>query len=114
MVYTVDQRMSSPSPFIKMFRDLIGHKVILELKNEVVMKGTLKSCDVYFNFELIDVEVLNHAAFPQLPIIDSTTVRGSAVHYVYLPPDEIDLAQLAETSRSRILGKPFGSSKSKN
>ena len=97
-----------------MFRDLIGHKVILELKNEVVMKGTLKSCDVYFNFELIDVEVLNHAAFPQLPIIDSTLVRGSAVHYVYLPPDEIDLAQLAEMSRFRVLATPLGTAKSHN
>lgn len=106
--------MSAPSPFVKMFRDLVGHKVILELKNEVVMKGTLKSCDVYFNFELVDVEVLNHAAFPQLPLINSTLVRGSAVHYVYLPPDEIDLDQLAEMSRSRVLTTPLGTSKSRN
>ena len=89
--------------FQRMFDSLIGHKVVVELKNELVLKGTLENCDSLMNFKLIDIEILNRQAFPQLPKISKATIRGSSICYVNLPPDAINLERLHQMSREQKL-----------
>ncbi|KAK8893290.1 U6 snRNA-associated Sm-like protein LSm2 [Tritrichomonas musculus] len=89
-----------PSLFQPFFRTLIGHRVIAELKNEVVIKGILQSCDNYLNLSLIDVEVLNRKAFPQLGPIADTFIRGSSIRYIHLPPEDVDLKRLRDLTQS--------------
>ena len=85
--------------FQRMFSGLVGHKIVVELKNQVVLKGTLEHCDNMMNFKLLDIEILYHAAFPQLPRLGSATIRGSAICYIYLPPNEVNLERLHQESR---------------
>jgi small nuclear ribonucleoprotein (snRNP)-like protein len=87
-----------------MFRSLVGAKVIVELKNHLVMKGTLQSSDDYLNLLLVEVEVLNAGSFPQLNRISEAFVRGSAVNVVHLPPEDVDLAQVRALSRAEAGG----------
>ena len=83
-----------PNLFQPFFRSLIGHKVIAELKNEVVIKGVLQTCDFYLNLTLVDVEVLNRKAFPQLDPIGDIFIRASSVRYICLPPDGVNVDRL--------------------
>ena len=93
-------RTKKASLFEPFFKTLIGHKVIAELKNEVVIKGILQSCDFYLNLQLIDVEVLNKKAFPQLGPIADTFIRGSSIRYIHLPPEDVDLPRLRALTQS--------------
>lgn len=88
------------SLFEPFFKTLIGHKIIAELKNEVVIKGVLQSCDFYLNLSMIDVEVLNRKAFPQLGPIADTFIRGSSIRYIHLPPEDVDLPRLKALTES--------------
>jgi U6 snRNA-associated Sm-like protein LSm2 len=85
--------------FQTLFRDLLGHTVIVELKNDVVMKGILQASDDFLNLRLIEIEILNAATFPQLPKITQAFVRGSAVSCVHLPPDGVHLERVRGMSR---------------
>jgi U6 snRNA-associated Sm-like protein LSm2 len=90
--------------FQTMFRSLVGNKVIVELKNDFVMKGTLQSSDDCLNLLLVEVEVLNAASYPQLTRISEAFIRGSAVNVIHLPPDDIDLAKVRALSRAAAGG----------
>jgi U6 snRNA-associated Sm-like protein LSm2 len=89
----------SSQVFQGMFKSLKGHKVIVELKNEVVLKGILQHSDNYFNLKLMEVEVLDSESFPQLPRLSSAFVRGSAVKYVHLPPEDVKLDKIRALCR---------------
>ena len=93
--------------FVRMFEGLVGHQIVVVMKNEVVVKGTLEWCDGNMNMKLVDVDVLNRAAFPQLPKVSSLTLRGSAVMYVNLPPDAVDIERLHAISRERVMIEPL-------
>jgi U6 snRNA-associated Sm-like protein LSm2 len=86
--------------FAQLFQDLIGNRVIIELKNDVIMKGILHSSDSFLNLRLVEIEVLNSPLFPQLPRITQAFVRGSSVTCVHLPPEEVDLARVRAMSRA--------------
>ena len=87
-------RMEGKTLFQSLFKSLQGQLVIVELKNNAVIKGELQFCDNYYNLKLVAAEVLNKAAFPQLPKISSVFIRGSSICYVHLPPEEVDLNKL--------------------
>lgn len=91
--------MEKQSLFQSFFKTLYGQTIIIELKNNVVMKGQIESCDLYFNTKLVDIEVLNRSAFPQLPKITSAFVRGSSIRYVHLPLEVVDLDKLHKDTK---------------
>ena len=91
--------MEKQSLFQSFFKRLYGQTIIIELKNNVVMKGQIESCDFYFNIKLVDIDVLNHSAFPQLPKVTSALVRGSSIRYIHMPPEEVDLERLHRETR---------------
>jgi small nuclear ribonucleoprotein (snRNP)-like protein len=87
--------------FPTLFKALKGYRIIIELKNNVVMKGIVQHTDNFLNIKLGDVEILNADAFPQMPRVSSAFIRGSAVGCVHLPPDGVDLPKMRAICRAQ-------------
>lgn len=51
---------------ISFFKTLIDHEVTVELKNDIQLKGTLKSVDQYLNIKLDDIQVVEELKYPHL------------------------------------------------
>jgi small nuclear ribonucleoprotein (snRNP)-like protein len=52
--------------FFSFFKTLVGKEVAVELKNDVVVTGTLVSVDQYLNVKLTNVNVVDTERYPQL------------------------------------------------
>lgn len=48
------------------FKTLVDHEVTVELKNDIQLKGTLKSVDQYLNIKLDDISVVEELKYPHL------------------------------------------------
>ena len=48
------------------FKTLVDHEVTVELKNDVSIRGTLKSVDQFLNIKLEDVSVVEEVRYPHL------------------------------------------------
>jgi small nuclear ribonucleoprotein (snRNP)-like protein len=48
------------------FKTLIDHEVTVGLKNDIQIKGTLKSVDQYLNIKLDDIQVVEELKYPHL------------------------------------------------
>ena len=58
--------MSSHQIFHTFFQTLHGKVVVVELKNDLAIRGTLHSVDQYLNIKLNNTEVVEKERFPQL------------------------------------------------
>lgn len=86
--------------FYKVFRSLEGKEIVVELKNDFAVRGTLHSVDQFLNFKLVGVSAVDAVKYPQLNSLKSTFIRGSVVRYVHLPGDAIDTVSLQDASRA--------------
>ena len=68
--------------FFSFFKTLVGKEVAVELKNDIVMTGTLVSVDQYLNVKLKNVSVINAESHPQLAALKNCFIRGSTVRYL--------------------------------
>jgi len=48
------------------FKTLVDHEVTVELKNDISIKGTLKSVDQFLNIKLDNIEVSDELKYPHL------------------------------------------------
>jgi small nuclear ribonucleoprotein (snRNP)-like protein len=48
------------------FKTLVNHEVTVELKNDISVRGTLKSVDQYLNIKLDDISVVEELKYPHL------------------------------------------------
>jgi small nuclear ribonucleoprotein (snRNP)-like protein len=48
------------------FKTLIDHEVTVELKNDIQLKGKLKSVDQYLNIKLDEIQVVEELKYPHL------------------------------------------------
>lgn len=48
------------------FKTLVEHEITVELKNEVQIRGTLKSVDQYLNIKLDNAEAVDEVRWPHL------------------------------------------------
>lgn len=78
---------------------MVGKEIAVELKNDVVMTGTLHSVDQYLNVKLIDVHVVQEEKYPQLLALQSCFIRGSVVRYIQIPPEHVDTELLQDAAR---------------
>jgi U6 snRNA-associated Sm-like protein LSm2 len=85
--------------FFSFFKSLIGQEVIVELKNDVQVRGVLTSVDQFLNLKLREARAVDETAHPHLLSIRTCFVRGSVVRYVVLPPDAVDTKLLHDASR---------------
>lgn len=49
-----------------LFKTLVDHEITVELKNEVCIRGTLKSVDQYLNIKLDNAEATDEGKWPHL------------------------------------------------
>lgn len=52
--------------FYSFFKTLVDHEVTVELKNDIQIRGTLKSVDQYLNIKLDDIQVVEDLKYPHL------------------------------------------------
>jgi small nuclear ribonucleoprotein (snRNP)-like protein len=57
------------------FKTLVNHEVTVELKNDISVRGTLKSVDQYLNIKLDDISVVEEMKYPHL-VREEHTIRG--------------------------------------
>ena len=48
------------------FKTLVDHEVTVELKNDISIKGVLKSVDQFLNIKLDDIQVVEELKYPHL------------------------------------------------
>ena len=85
--------------FYSFFKTLGGQRVVVELKSDLSIEGTLSSVDQYLNIKLKDIRVLNEQEHPHLASVQNCFIRGSVVRYVHLPAASVDTQLLQDSSR---------------
>lgn len=85
--------------FFSFFKTLTNTPITLELKNDILIRGTLKSVDQYLNLKLDDIQVLNEDKYPHLSSVRNIFVRGSVVRYVHLDKERVDVGLLEDATR---------------
>ncbi|KAF2789936.1 U6 snRNA-associated Sm-like protein LSm2 [Melanomma pulvis-pyrius CBS 109.77] len=85
--------------FFSFFKTLVEHEITVELKNEVCIRGRLKSVDQYLNIKLDNAEATDETRWPHLCSTSDMFIRGSVVRYVHLPGGAIDTALLEDATR---------------
>lgn len=85
--------------FYSFFKTLESKNVLVELKNDLKIKGVLHSVDQYLNIKLDGVEVINPGEHPHLQSVTSTFIRGSVVRYVHIEPADVDTTLLQDATR---------------
>ncbi|OMP87605.1 U6 snRNA-associated Sm-like protein LSm2 [Diplodia seriata] len=81
------------------FKTLVDHEVTVELKNDISIRGTLKSVDQFLNIKLDDIHVVEELKYPHLSSVKNVFIRGSVVRYVHLPGAAVDTALLEDATR---------------
>lgn len=64
------------------FKTLVDHEVTVELKNDISIRGTLKSVDQYLNIKLDDIQVVEELKYPHLvrrALLSSLVVVGGRI-----------------------------------
>jgi len=89
--------------FYSFFKSLIGKDVVIELKNDLSICGTLHSVDQYLNIKLTDINVTDAEKYPHMLSVRTVFVRGSVVRYVQLPADEVDTQLLQDAARREAI-----------
>ena len=52
--------------FPSYFKTLVGKEVVVELKNDLAISGTLHSVDQFLNVKLTNTKVVNEAKYPHM------------------------------------------------
>eukprot|EP01126_Amoeba_proteus_P017075 TRINITY_DN1807_c0_g1_i2.p1 TRINITY_DN1807_c0_g1~~TRINITY_DN1807_c0_g1_i2.p1 ORF type:complete len:104 (+),score=20.33 TRINITY_DN1807_c0_g1_i2:95-406(+) len=86
--------------FYSFFKTLIGHTVTVELKNDLIIDGTLYAVDQYLNLKLKDVSVRDEEKYPQMMCVKNCFIRGSVIRYVHVPKDQVAVDLLQDASRT--------------
>ncbi|XP_032196729.1 U6 snRNA-associated Sm-like protein LSm2 [Mustela erminea] len=89
--------------FYSFFKSLVGKDVVVELKNDLSICGTLHSVDQYLNIKLTDISVTDPEKYPHMLSVKNCFIRGSVVRYVQLPADEVDTQLLQDAARKEAL-----------
>ncbi|KAF5208500.1 putative U6 snRNA-associated ribonucleoprotein [Clavispora lusitaniae] len=91
--------------FFSFFKTLVDQEVVVELKNDIEIRGTLKSVDQFLNLKLHNVSTVNETKYPQLQAVKTLFVRGSNVRYVHLSASSVDCTLLQDASRREAMAQ---------
>ncbi|OBT63648.1 hypothetical protein VE03_07278 [Pseudogymnoascus sp. 23342-1-I1] len=80
--------------FFSFFKTLVDQEVTVELKNDIQIRGTLKSVDQYLNIKLDDISVVEEIKYPHLVSMEPA--------HDYAPPKS------AKTKLSRLASARIG------
>ncbi|URD84579.1 DEAD-box ATP-dependent RNA helicase, partial [Musa troglodytarum] len=90
--------------FFSYFKELVGKEVTVELKNDLAIRGILRSVDQYLNIKLENIRVVDQDKYPHMLSVRNCFIRGSVVRYVQLPPDGVDIDILHDATRREARG----------
>eukprot|EP01116_Phalansterium_solitarium_P011039 TRINITY_DN2664_c0_g1_i1.p3 TRINITY_DN2664_c0_g1~~TRINITY_DN2664_c0_g1_i1.p3 ORF type:complete len:111 (-),score=36.92 TRINITY_DN2664_c0_g1_i1:485-775(-) len=85
--------------FFSFFKTLIGKEIIVELKNDLCIRGVLDSVDQYLNIKLAKISVVDEDKYPHLLSVKNCFIRGSVVRYVQLPARDVNKELLQDSTR---------------
>lgn len=85
--------------FYSFFKTLEGKEVVVELKNDISLRGILHSVDQFLNVKLNGISVVDKERFPQLASINNCFIRGSVVRYIQMEKKEVDTDLLQDAAR---------------
>lgn len=77
--------------------------VYSQLKNDIELKGTLKSVDQFLNLKLDNISCSNESKYPHLSSVRNIFIRGSTVRYVYLNKNMVDTNLLQDAARREAM-----------
>ncbi|SCV04017.1 LAMI_0H12772g1_1 [Lachancea mirantina] len=89
--------------FFSFFKTLVDQEVTVELKNDIELKGTLKSVDQFLNLKLDNISCSNESRYPHLSSVRNIFIRGSTVRYVYLDKNMVDINLLQDAARREAM-----------
>ncbi len=89
--------------FFQFFQTLVekGAAVVVELKNDVQLTGTLQSVDQFLNVKLANVRVGDESKHPHLAALKNCFIRGSVVRYIHMPAALVDTEDLQNRCRKQ-------------
>ncbi|EEB07379.1 U6 snRNP-associated protein core protein [Schizosaccharomyces japonicus yFS275] len=85
--------------FYSFFKTLIDTEVTVELKNDMCIRGVLKSVDQFLNVKLENISVTDVQKYPHLAAVKNLFIRGSVVRYVHMSSSHVDTILLADACR---------------
>mmetsp|Transcript_17341 Transcript_17341/g.19739 ORF Transcript_17341/g.19739 Transcript_17341/m.19739 type:complete len:95 (+) Transcript_17341:170-454(+) len=85
--------------FYSFFKTLVGKEVIVELKNDLEVKGVLHSVDQYLNVKLDNMEPLQPEQYPQMLALKNCFIRGSVVRYISISKEDVAVDFLQDAAR---------------
>uniref|UniRef100_A0A915J8Z4 U6 snRNA-associated Sm-like protein LSm2 n=1 Tax=Romanomermis culicivorax TaxID=13658 RepID=A0A915J8Z4_ROMCU len=91
--------------FFSFFKSLVGKEVVVELKNDLCIAGTLHSVDQYLNVKMNDISVIEPEKYPHMLSIKNCFIRGSVIRYVQLPSEEVDTQLLQDATRKENMAQ---------
>ncbi|CCE62438.1 hypothetical protein TPHA_0C02850 [Tetrapisispora phaffii CBS 4417] len=89
--------------FFSFFKTLVDQEVTVELKNDIELKGTLKSVDQFLNLKLDNISCNDKTKYPHLTSVRNIFIRGSNVRYVYLQKNMVDTNLLQDAARREAM-----------
>ncbi|SCU83569.1 LAME_0C05666g1_1 [Lachancea meyersii CBS 8951] len=89
--------------FFSFFKTLVDQEVTVELKNDIELKGTLKSVDQFLNLKLDNISCSDESKYPHLLSVRNIFIRGSTVRYVYLDKNMVDTNLLQDAARREAM-----------
>ncbi|KAF9785340.1 U6 snRNA-associated Sm-like protein LSm2 [Thelephora terrestris] len=81
------------------FKTLTDQTVIVELKNDLLITGVLKSVDQFLNIRLDNIQISDEVRHPHMIAVKNCFIRGSVVRYVQIPADAVDTQLLEDATR---------------
>lgn len=91
--------------FFSFFKTLVDQEVRVELKNDIEIKGTLKTVDQYLNLKLDNIVCLNEDKYPHMQSVKNLFIRGSTVRYVHMGANTVDCTLLQDASRREAMAQ---------
>ncbi|EDO16285.1 hypothetical protein Kpol_1053p22 [Vanderwaltozyma polyspora DSM 70294] len=91
--------------FFSFFKTLVDQEVTVELKNDIELKGTLKSVDQFLNLKLDNISCTDEQKYPHLGSVRNIFIRGSTVRYVYLQKSMVDTNLLQDAARREAMSE---------
>mmetsp|Transcript_5362 Transcript_5362/g.6767 ORF Transcript_5362/g.6767 Transcript_5362/m.6767 type:complete len:95 (-) Transcript_5362:1449-1733(-) len=85
--------------FYSFFKTLVGKEVVVELKNDLEIKGILHSVDQYLNVKLDNIQPLKPDEYPQMMVLKNCFIRGSVVRYISLSKKDVEVEFLQDAAR---------------
>ncbi|CCK69953.1 Sm-like protein LSM2 KNAG_0D02020 [Huiozyma naganishii CBS 8797] len=91
--------------FFSFFKTLVDQEVVVELKNDIEIKGTLQSVDQFLNLKLDNISCDDETKYPHLSTVRNIFIRGSTVRYVYLNKNMVDTNLLQDATRREAMSE---------